>query len=237
MKTFFTSDLHFGHRLVAGIRGFWLPVDRDILRHCGACLNDDHTTCYALTRLAGGSACECPHQPDVEAYDEALIANWNKVIEPWADVEVWVLGDLTLRDPKLIWDKVDRLRGVKHFLLGNHDRPWPGNRGGHKHYGEYLEHFETVSLFASLRMEGQQVTLAHCPYTGDRGPERESQWRLRDVGNPVIHGHTHSKERLSRTERGTLQIHVGLDAWHLKPVHAAVIMKMLREEASGVAAA
>jgi calcineurin-like phosphoesterase family protein len=208
MTTYYTSDLHFGHRLVAGKRQFWMPDPE------------------------GGAM---PVQ-DTEAHDAALIENWNKIVKPWD--EVWVLGDLTLRDPRLVWHLVDQLFGTKHFVTGNHDACFAGHRGAHKHQREYRDHFETVQPYASVRLEGQPVMLSHFPYIGDGEgkADRCAQWRLRDCGAPVVHGHTHRSEQLSRSQGGTLQIHVGLDAHGLKPVPESWIMKVLREEASVVLA-
>lgn len=204
MTTFFTSDLHFGHRLVAGLRGFLAcPFDQ--------CDGGPHA-----------------HEPDVEAHDATLIERWNKTVKPRD--EVWVLGDITLRSPALVWHQVDALNGTRHLVIGNHDSCFAGNRGGHRHLRKYLEHFETVQPYATKRMEGMQVMLSHFPYTGDRGDDRCQQFRLRDYGAPVIHGHTHGPEGTTRTEQGTLQIHVGLDAHGLKPVSEAWVMNLLRQE-------
>ena len=70
----------------------------------------------------------------VEEMDEAMIANWNAVVG--ADDVVWHLGDFALRaDAKHVGAVFRRLNGVKHLVLGNHDKqatrdlPW-ANRGG-----------------------------------------------------------------------------------------------------------
>ncbi|WP_248948290.1 HNH endonuclease [Oerskovia enterophila] len=48
--------------------------------------------------------------------------------------------------------------------------------------------------------------------TDGRPVDRHEQYRLRDLGLPLIHGHTHSTKFLTASERGSLQLHVGFDA-------------------------
>jgi calcineurin-like phosphoesterase family protein len=60
-------------------------------------------------------------QPDVEAMNEALIANWNARVHP--QDRVWHLGDLFLGKPDHFIECVrPRLNGDIHLVLGNHDR-------------------------------------------------------------------------------------------------------------------
>lgn len=59
-------------------------------------------------------------QPDVVAMDEALVRNWNEMVQP--DDVVWHLGDFALRPNRLVSGYAKRLNGVKHLVLGNHDR-------------------------------------------------------------------------------------------------------------------
>lgn len=211
MTTFFTSDLHFGHRLVAGLRGFGeIGMYMDV--------QDGFPVEMRETKVS---------DEDVREHDEAIIRNWNSVVAP--QDEVWVLGDLTLRAPDQAWSRVDRLHGWKRLVWGNHDAGFAGNRGHQKHQRDYLEHFESVHDYASVRLEGQQVMLSHFPYTGDRGADRAKPFRLRDEGLMILHGHTHSREQLTWSDGGTLQIHVGLDAHKLKPASEAWVMRMIRE--------
>ena len=56
---------------------------------------------------------------------------------------------------------------------------------------------------------------------------RFEQWRLEDLGVPIIHGHTHRRETVTYSQRNTLQIHVGVDAWNLMPVPQDRVMAMM----------
>lgn len=61
-------------------------------------------------------------------------------------------------------------------------------------------------------------------YTADHVPaSRFMEWRLRDEGRYLLHGHTHTNKRVT----GERQIHVGVDAWYGFPVgrdHVAFLM-------------
>ena len=58
------------------------------------------------------------------------------------------------------------------------------------------------------------MLLSHFPYDGDHTTtDREQQYRLRDLGLPIVHGHTHAAKIVTRSQEGTLQVHVGWDTW------------------------
>ncbi|WP_051265718.1 metallophosphoesterase family protein [Nakamurella lactea] len=49
------------------------------------------------------------------------------------------------------------------------------------------------------------------------------EYRLRDEGNWLLHGHTHSSEKVTSSR----EIHVGLDAWDLGPVEVGAVAKLM----------
>ncbi len=192
----FTSDTHFLHGMVAGLRGF----------------------------------------ASSEEHDEEIIGQWNRLVRP--DDLVWHLGDVGLGNETRVLEQAARLNGRKQLITGNHDACWPGHRDSRKHQRKWLEVFESVQQFAKIRLDGETVLLSHFPYEGDHTDEdRASQFRLRDEGMWLLHGHTHMKNKqpqhmhffwsASLDETGQLtgdplprgrEIHVGLDAWDLSPV-------------------
>lgn len=54
------------------------------------------------------------------------------------------------------------------------------------------------------------------------------QYRLRDMGIPIVHGHVHAPYIVSYTQPGTLQVHVGLDAWNLAPVREEAVVDLIK---------
>lgn len=207
--TYFTSDLHFGHRLVAGIRGFWShPVENE--------------------------------QPEVDltAHDMAIRDAW-RVVKP--DDIVWVLGDICVSGKtwRIALEVLRRFPGRKRLVCGNHDLVSSVHREAWKYQREALEIFETVQDFAKVKIGSRTVLLSHYPYSGigsegvddetgrPRSTERYTEFRLTDCGTPLIHGHTHGKERLHFSAAGTPEIHVGLDAWNMKLVSQREIELLL----------
>jgi calcineurin-like phosphoesterase family protein len=93
----------------------------------------------------------------------------------------------------------------------------------------HLENFTALGGFASVQtealieFEGQTFLMSHYPHTGDHGADRYVQYRPADTGMTILHGHTHASEKVSFTDKGTKQIHVGLDAWGLHPVRLATV--------------
>jgi calcineurin-like phosphoesterase family protein len=105
----------------------------------------------------------------------------------------------------------------------------------------YLDVFRSVQAYGRRRIEGREVLLSHFPYTGDtpsRGQDRHLQHRLRDYGVPIIHGHVHSPQRVTRSSvrtdwgmrTNTLQVHVGVDAWDLAPVSLEQVAAIIADD-------
>ena len=185
MSVWFTADLHLGHRLVTGHRGFGEDTDK---------------------------------------HDWTIMNNWSKVVHP--KDQVWVLGDLAVSSPTRALVLLSDLPGRKHLIAGNHDGCHPMHRDSHKRVGEYLEVFESVQPFARRRIEGEDVLLSHFPYNKDRHEVRYTQYRLRDEGRWLLHGHTHQADQ----RREGREIHVGVDAWDLSPVHLNTVIELMKEE-------
>lgn len=166
---------------------------------------------------------------DHAEHDDHLARRWDKRVRDGD--EVWVLGDIAMNGwaERIEWF-ADR-RGIKHIVLGNHDRAHPMNRNAHQHLTTYLCHgFSSVQTVAQLSHKGQRVLLSHFPYDGEgytRGTshDRATQWRLRDEGQPLLHGHCHDAIRYRKSHYDTPMHHVGLDAWDLAPVTIHDAMK------------
>jgi calcineurin-like phosphoesterase family protein len=157
--------------------------------------------------------------PDSLAHDEEVIKRWNARVRPID--HVWVLGDVAMGSMTETFQLVDRLHGVKHLVTGNHDAPWPGHRDSRKIQKRWLEHFESVQAFAKIRLAGEEVLLSHFPYDGDHTDnDRATQFRLRDEGKWLLHGHLHVNSRVT----GPRSIHVGLDAWGLAPARDSEVV-------------
>jgi calcineurin-like phosphoesterase family protein len=181
-------------------------------------------------------------------HDEAIIANWNSVVRT-ADI-VYLLGDVCM-NWKGAEEKIARLNGTIHLITGNHDPMFPGNRDSHKHQAKWTGKFASIQAYARRRSGGKEFLLSHFPYDepgGDHTAEnRYAQYRLPDKGMWLLHGHTHSKIRTGENIRRSMllggdplekkedwcwhgrQVHVGLDAWDLKPAAEDDVLKLIDE--------
>jgi len=82
-------------------------------------------------------------------HDEYLIEQWNSVVTSKKDI-VYILGDITME--KSFWYyQLDRLNGIKHVVLGNHDR--------RQDVPELLKYVETVG--GAVDWKGYMLT--HVP--------------------------------------------------------------------------
>ena len=105
----------------------------------------------------------------VEEHDEHIIAKWNSVVNK-RDV-TYILGDITM-EKSAPYPLLDRLNGIKHIVLGNHDR-----RQDTKKLLQYAE-----SVAGMIQYKG--IMLTHCPIH-----PMELEYRF----NKNIHGHIHDK--------------------------------------------
>lgn len=163
-----------------------------------------------------------PQYSSVEAMDADLIERWNTTVRPGDTV--WHLGDFGMGGAASFLPIVQKLHGTIHLVTGNHDAPWPGNRQAYRHQPVWLAAgFASVQAFARRRIEGQQVLLSHFPYEGDHVEEdRAEQYRLRDLGLPLLHGHVHSAWQV----RGR-QVNVGVDVWGFAPVAVERLVEVI----------
>jgi calcineurin-like phosphoesterase family protein len=165
--------------------------------------------------------------PTVPHHDLALIDRHNEVVRP--DDVVYFLGDLSAGGTMATREALNKVRymnGRKRLIAGNHDPVHPMNRDAHKWFPEYLEVFESVAPFGRASINGTKVLLSHFPYEVDRDEPRYLQYRLRDEGAILLHGHLHSIEKVTSPR----EIHVGLDAWDYTPVEVSRIEALFTEQ-------
>jgi calcineurin-like phosphoesterase family protein len=106
----------------------------------------------------------------VEEHDEHIIEKWNSTVHK-RDV-TYILGDITM-EKSSPYHMIDRLNGIKHVVLGNHDRQ--------QDVKKLLEHVNSVA--GMIQYKG--VMLTHCPIH-----PMELDYRF----NRNIHGHIHEKQ-------------------------------------------
>jgi calcineurin-like phosphoesterase family protein len=106
----------------------------------------------------------------IEEHDEYIIAKWNSVVNK-RDI-TYILGDVTM-EKSAPYHLLDRLNGLKHVVMGNHDR--------RQDVKKLLEHVESVAGMVSYK----GIILTHCPIH-----PMELDYRF----PKNIHGHIHDKQ-------------------------------------------
>ena len=155
-------------------------------------------------------------------HDELLIERFNWVLSKRD--HLWILGDVFHGSITAGLPKVARLKGTKHLVLGNHDAAHPMHKKSHAQLRRFYDVFESVHLHEQHHVEGHHVLLSHYPYRGDHKPEdRDTQWRLRDEGKWLLHGHVHKAWGIDGR-----QINVGVDV-NYGPVPRDMVADHLRE--------
>jgi len=126
------------------------------------------------TMITGG-----PQRPFENVYEmnEALIANWNSVVNP--EDTVWHLGDFAMKsDAREIAEIYYALNGRKHLIIGNHDVLKDGT------LLPALERLDwaSVSHGAEIKHDGHRIMLSH--YAG-------YTWNAEHRGAYQAFGHSH----------------------------------------------
>ena len=131
--------------------------------------------------------------------DEALITNWNSVVEP--DDVVFHLGDYS-------WYKSDngifeRLNGEKVLILGNHDESWVMKLD----WADVVPYMETKLL-------GKNFVFMHYPI---------HEWNRKFKGSIHLHGHVHNN--FFPTDVMENRHNVSVEAINYKPVDISTFIK------------
>ena len=169
-----------------------------------------------------------------EEHDEMILTNLVTALKHGD--RLWVLGDISggKTEEYALGELYDTRMGYGfelHLISGNHDSIHPMHRKSHvrNEFGfDFV--FRSFDSLGTFRHRRDKVMLSHFPYVGDRGTDRYPEYRLNDVGVPIIHGHTHSTVPISRSPKNTLQVCVSLDAWDMKPVSKETLTKMIDME-------
>jgi calcineurin-like phosphoesterase family protein len=152
---------------------------------------------------------------DVDEMNEALVANWNRLVGETDTV--YYLGDFSLK-LSIMERYAPRLKGRKILIAGNHDSCHPSQHDGKwGNVGIYRKYFDGV--FEEYDWEG--LLLHHIPYFDDEDL-RFPEYRPHDDGRILLHGHVH--QRWVVHER---QINVGVDVWDYEPISEEQIRELV----------
>ena len=176
--------------------------------------------------------CDRPFS-SVEEMNEKMVQYWNEIVTQ--DDQVYYLGDFSMafRSVELF---TNRLLGTKYLIAGNHDMCHsvhkksrnPENKA--KWIQKYIDNgFSSVKEEDFIEIDGIKFRMHHMPYQNLEDKDaRYQNKRVTDDGIPLLHGHTHSKEKITLTKNGTIQIHVGVDAHNFWPISEQQVIELYR---------
>ena len=117
----------------------------------------------------------------IEEMNEALIANWNKKVHK--NDTVYILGDFSYRSRVPVKHYLERLKGKKILILGNHDPDWLTQT----QYDQLSQYFVSIESMLTFKRNKVQTTLCHYPMLEWPGSRYASQGV-----SYLIHGHIHN---------------------------------------------
>lgn len=146
-------------------------------------LHIDHKNILEFSPMRGGT--------NIKEHNEWIIKQWNSVVKK--NDMVWVLGDVSFSNDGL--KLIDRMRGYKRLVRGNHDK---------QNTGTYLKYFNNV--FGIVKEHGYWISHA---------PVHPQELR----GKRNIHGHVHHNHILtSDGQRDLRYVNVSVEAINGVPV-------------------
>lgn len=109
----------------------------------------------ADTHFGHGNALAFDNRPfkTIEENDRALIQNWNNAVS--RDDEVFILGDVSWYNATKTNQIIGSLNGIKHLVVGNHDKRLLKNR-------EFQSMFIEITDYKELSLSDKKgIVLSH----------------------------------------------------------------------------
>lgn len=113
---------------------------------------------------------------DKDEMDKIMIELWNARVAP--EDNVYIIGDFAYKNEKDETWYLERLRGHKHLIIGNHDHKLLSNE-------KAISYFETVDKMACINDDDKQIILCHYPL---------AEWYKSRHGSWLIYGHIHNRK-------------------------------------------
>jgi len=118
---------------------------------------------------------------DTDSMDYALIQFWNSRVQP--DDDVYILGDFCYRSGREPQWYLQRLKGHKHLIIGNHDGKLLENEAALRYFVD--EPKDIVMIQDTLDGESRRVVLCHYPM---------AEWNGMYYGVLHVYGHIHARD-------------------------------------------
>ena len=135
----------------------------------------------------------------IEEMDEQLVENWNKRVKK--NDRVYILGDLIYKSTTPPEAYLERLKGEKVLILGNHDKWWVDKV-------DLTKYFSSVMRLDVINTGKGKATLCHFPM-------------MDFEGRYLIHGHIHANTDMdywSVLKNSDRTLNAGVDVNGFQPV-------------------
>lgn len=190
-ERFFCADPHFGHK---GMVMFTHGNENKPIRPWGVPVGKKG--------LEEGLVTETEIAERVQAMDEAMIDNWNRVVGPKDKVEV--LGDVIIGRSNR--HTLARLNGRLRLRMGNHDIFIKNNNA------DYAEYFEEITAYKVFN----DMICSHIPLHPESVKER---WKAN------VHGHLHTGRVMTIATVSDPDYHGGRTIEVIDPIYLCVSME------------
>lgn len=144
----------------------------------------------------------------IEEHDQALIDNWNSVVK--AGDLVYVLGDFSIETSiDKIREPLSKLNGMKHLILGNHDRKKIHAQLKNENLWQSIREYGSIKFDA---VDGKKVfvRMMHFPIL-----EFDGAFKNHRPNEKYIHayGHIHDANNYDEIYKslGFPAVHIGVD--------------------------
>ena len=117
---------------------------------------------------------------DVEEMNEYIIHQWNLHVDDSDDV--WIPGDFSYRSRVPVYTYLERMKGHKHLVTGNHDIKWMKQI-------RMSKYFESVSHMEVIKEGKKTITICHYPML-EWAQSRYAKYSPEGY-SWLIHGHIH----------------------------------------------
>jgi calcineurin-like phosphoesterase family protein len=166
------------------------------------------------------SLCNRPFK-DLDHMTDELIKRHNAKVD--RRDKVYHLGDFSFKE-QWNYSILPALNG-RHFLVsGNHDKCHPCHKKAESARKRYLQYgFVEVWDETAMYVDGRYVILNHLPYAGTQADPRYSQFRPKDEGDWLLHGHVHN----GWSSSGRM-INVGVDVRDFAPISLDEVQVIMR---------
>ena len=187
-NTYFIADTHFSHQNIL----YFKPKRRELAG-------------ISFEELKNGDIKDV-----LQRHDEWLIDVWNSTIKK--EDYVYILGDLSFAKGPQTEKILQKLKGTKFLILGNHDKSCKGLERYFEWVGDIKEaKFSNSNAPFIDPAETFCAEMCHYPLL---------TWNRRTHGSCMVHGHTHGAIDKFNNDSLELRVDVGFDGElaDLKPV-------------------